>query len=91
MRKGGEWTPHEAILLNSPFNQLERIGIVFERHLTVEDIVGRAYSMSVTSPQSLGENATAFEAALRAELSAAAPDGHFTEVVEATALLAFRD
>lgn len=90
-RKGREWDPHEAVLLKSPFHNLERIGVIFERQLTIEDIVGRTYSMSVTSPQALGDKAAAFEADLRKELTASSPDGRFSEVVEATALLAFRD
>jgi SAM-dependent methyltransferase len=89
-RKGKEWEPHESVLLHSPFNKLERIGIVLERVLDVDDIVGRAFSMSVTSRQALGDNANDFEAELRAELAKAAPDGRFTEIVEASSLLAFR-
>ena len=47
--------------------------------------------MSSTSPQALGDRAADFEAALRAELLAVAPDGKFREIVEANGLLAFRD
>lgn len=90
-RRTNEWDPHETVLLQSPFRNLERIGIVTERHLTANDIVGRTYSMSVTSPQALGNKAAAFEADLRKELGASSPDGRFAEVVEATALLAFRN
>ena len=90
-RKSREWEPHESVLLHSPFRNLERVGIVFERQLTIDDVVGRTFSMSVTSPQALGDKAGIFETALREELSAAAPDGYFTEIVESTALLAFRD
>lgn len=90
-RKSRGWEEHESVLLHSPFKNLERIGIVQERHLDIEDLVGRAFSMSVTSPQALGDRAEAFEAALRGALAEAAPDGHFTEIVESTALLAFRD
>ena len=90
-RKGRDWLPHEAVLLDSPFRNLERIGIVHERSLTADDIVGRAFSTSVTSPQALGYKAAGFEAALRERLAEAAPDGVFTEVVEVSALLAWRD
>lgn len=90
-RRSPEWETHESVLLHSPFKNLERIGIVEERQLDIEDIVGRAFSMSVTSPQALGDSAADFEAALRSELGKAAPDGRFTEIVESTALLAFRD
>jgi SAM-dependent methyltransferase len=89
-RKGREWEPHEAVLLRSPFSKLERIGIVHERRLTIDDIVGRAFSTSVTSPQALGEKAAGFESGLRARLIEASPDGMFTEIVEVAGLLAFR-
>ena len=91
MRKSKQWAPHEAMLLNSPFRNLERIGIVRERILDIEDIVGRVYSMSSTSPQALGDKAGEFEAALRAELLQVAPDGRLSEIVESAGLLAFRD
>lgn len=90
-RRSREFEPHESILLHSAFSNLERIGIVHERHLDIDDIVGRAFSMSVTSPQALGDKAASFEAKLRSELAKAAPDGRFTEITESTALLAFRD
>ena len=91
LRKSKAWAPHEAMLLASPFRNLERIGIVTEYTRDIEDIVGRVFSMSSTSPQALGDKAADFEAALRAELLAAAPDGKFKEIVEANGLLAFRD
>ena len=90
LRKSAGWETHESVLLKSPFRRLERIGVVVERHLDIEDIIGRTYSMSVTSPQALGDRATEFETALRAELSALAPDGRITEIVEASGLIAFR-
>ncbi|PZM09460.1 class I SAM-dependent methyltransferase [Rhizobium tubonense] len=90
-RKSKEWEPHESVLLRSPFCKLERIGIVFEHVLDIEDIVGRAFSMSVTSQQALGDKAGEFEAALREELKRASADGRFTEIVEASGLLAFRE
>ncbi|MGG6894207.1 class I SAM-dependent methyltransferase [Rhizobium sp. BR 315] len=91
LRKSNAWAPHEAMLLASPFRNLERIGIVSEYTRGIEDIVGRIFSMSSTSPQALGEKAADFEAALRARLLEAAPDGKFREIVEANGLLAFRD
>lgn len=90
IRRSSEWPRHESILLRSAFNNLESIGIFRERHPGIDDLVGRAFSMSTTSPQVLGEAAAPFEAALRQALSEAAPDGKFTEIVESKALLAFR-
>lgn len=89
-RRGPNWLPHEAMLLRSPFRKLERIGVLGERMLTVEDIIGRALSSSVTSPQALGERTAEFEAALRSELLRIAPDGRLTEIVDVNGLMAFR-
>jgi SAM-dependent methyltransferase len=89
-RKRPDWTPHETVLLQSPFNDLERIGIVRERQLTADDIVGRALSTSVTSPETLGDRADTFETELRAALAKLSPDGHFSEMVEITGLIARR-
>lgn len=91
LRRAPEFGPHETILLRSPFRNLERIGIVNERVIGSEDIIGRAFSMSVTSPQALGDKTQEFEAALRTELAALSPDGRFTEIVEGHAMIAFRD
>jgi 2-polyprenyl-3-methyl-5-hydroxy-6-metoxy-1,4-benzoquinol methylase len=90
LRKSKAWAPHEAMLFASPFRNLERIGIVRKYARDIEDIVGRVFSMSSTSPQALGDKLADFEAALRAELLEVAPDGKFTEIVESTGLLAFR-
>ncbi|MBB3658974.1 SAM-dependent methyltransferase [Rhizobium sp. BK650] len=90
-RRGVEFGPHETILLRSSFRKLERIGIVNERLIGTDDIVGRAFSMSVTSLQALGDKAQEFEAAFRSELAALSPNGKFTEIVEGNALIAFRD
>jgi SAM-dependent methyltransferase len=88
---GPDWIKHEEFLLRSAFRNLERIGIVTERVIDAEQIIGRAFSMSVTSPQALGDRTMEFEQALRNELAALSPDGKFTEIVESNALIAFRD
>lgn len=89
-RKGPDWVEHESILLRSPFSDLERISAIRERKLSLDDIVGRAFSTSVTSPQALGERAIAFEADLRDTLLKLSPEGTFTEVVEIGGLIARR-
>jgi SAM-dependent methyltransferase len=89
-RKGPDWQPHEAILLRSPFAHLERMARISERSIDIEDVVGRTFSMSVTSPEALGSERDAFEAALRAELLRLEPSGRFKEIVEVSALLGFR-
>jgi hypothetical protein len=44
---------HEAVLLDSAFRRLERIGIVERRWIPVERLVDRALSVSSTSPARL--------------------------------------
>ena len=89
-RGAADWKRHEVVLLESPFSSVEKRSVVFRQTLTADEIVGRAYSMSVTSPEALGDNGPAFEAELRGALAAMAPHGRFDEVVEAVAVLAFR-
>lgn len=84
------WIPHEVPLLQSRFSAVETMGRVFASTLSIDDIVGRVYSMSVTSPEVLGERRPAFEAELRSELADLAKGGALTEMVEVEAMLAFR-
>ncbi|NEJ25122.1 methyltransferase domain-containing protein [Rhizobium leguminosarum] len=91
LRHGADWIKHEEFLLRSPFRNLERIGIVTERVIDADEIIGRAFSMSVTSPHALGDRTMEFEQALRNELATLSPDGKFTEIVESNVLIAFRD
>jgi SAM-dependent methyltransferase len=81
---------HEPLLLQSAFSAVEERGLVFAQQLGIDDIVGRAFSMSVTSPESLGTDADAFEAELREKLAPLADDGRFSEVVAAETLIGFR-
>jgi SAM-dependent methyltransferase len=83
--------PQEVVLLRSPFNHLERHAVVFRQTLQASDVVGRALSKSVTSPEVLGTKRQDFERELHAELANLSPDGIFHEVVEANALIAQRD
>jgi SAM-dependent methyltransferase len=82
--------PAEVVLLRSAFPALERHAVILTRPLGVDDIVGRAYSRSSTSPASLGERREAFEQALRRHLAQLAPTGEFREIVEVSALIARR-
>jgi SAM-dependent methyltransferase len=86
-----EYRTHESVLMDSPFSQLERVGIVIRRQLTADDIVGLAYSLSALSPEKLGGRARAFESELRAELARLSPEGRFTEIAELSALIARRE
>lgn len=89
-RKGPDWVEHESVLLQSRFNDLERTSVIRERKLSPDDIVGRAFSTSVTSPQALGDKAAAFETSLRETLAKLSPEGNFAEIVEIGGLIARR-
>jgi len=84
------WAPHETILLHSAFPHLTLHGMTVARKLSIDDIVGLAYSRSSTSPAALGERRQAFEARLRADLTRLAADGLFKEIAEIRALIARR-
>lgn len=79
---------HESVLLDSPFPVLETAGTIVVRELGIDDILGYAASLSVTSRHVLGERAEAFEAELRQELLALEPGGRFREIAEMRALIA---
>jgi SAM-dependent methyltransferase len=85
-----DYRAHEAILLESAFSDVERVGVFIRRELSVDDIVGLAFSLSTTSPEKLGERAVTFEHELRSELAPLSPDGRFVEIAEMTAIIARR-
>jgi hypothetical protein len=84
------WEPHETVLVRSPFPHLTLHGMTVARTLSVDDIVGLAYSRSITSPEALGAQRETFERRLRDGLAELAPDGRFNEIVEIRALIARR-
>jgi SAM-dependent methyltransferase len=84
------WLPHEAVLLESNFNRLERCSVIQRIRTPVERLIDRALSMSNTSPERLGGDLEAMVAQLRETLARHAVDGLIVEVVEFEALLAFR-
>jgi SAM-dependent methyltransferase len=81
---------HVSWLLDSAFSKVRRAGVFVRRGIDIDHIVGFALSLSVLSPEKLGERAAAFEADLRAALGALSPDGKFTEIAELTAIVARR-
>jgi SAM-dependent methyltransferase len=89
-RESPDWLPHEAYLLASDFNHVERISVIRRIETPVERLVDRALSMSVTSPEKLGSDQEALVAKLRETLERDARDGTITEIVESEALLGFR-
>ncbi len=85
-----EQEPHETVLLRSAFSAIERHGVIVSRRLDADDIVGRAYSTSITSPEALGDRRASFEEALREGLARLSPNGEFSEICEVNALIARR-
>ena len=88
-REGGH-RRYEPFLFASAFTQLDWLSVTIRQALTVEDIIGRAFSMSTCSPDRLDARRDAFAAELRTALRELSPDGKFTEVAELVALLARR-
>lgn len=80
----------EEHLLLSAFRRLERMSLVHHRTLTIDHLVGRAYSMAGTSPEDLGDRRGDFESALRSALLPFSQDGYLLEVTEPQALLGRR-
>jgi ubiquinone/menaquinone biosynthesis C-methylase UbiE len=83
-RSGGH-RRYEPFLFASAFTQLDGLSVTIRQPLTVEDIVGRAFSMSHS-----GVKRKEFAAALATALRELSPDGKFTEVAELVAVLARR-
>jgi SAM-dependent methyltransferase len=83
-RAGGH-RRYEPFLFASAFTQLDGLSVTIRQPLTVDAIVGRAFSMSASIPDK-----DAFAADLTAALRESSPDGRFTEVAELVALVARR-
>jgi ubiquinone/menaquinone biosynthesis C-methylase UbiE len=88
-RRGGH-RRYEPFLFASAFTQLDGLSVTIRQTLTVDEIVGRAFSMSVSSREALGPRAEEFAAILAQALRELSPDGTFTEVAELVGLLARR-
>jgi len=85
-----DWLKNEAILLASPFHQMERISIIERRFTAVERFMDRALSLSITSRERLGAKADDLASEIRELMAKFALEGVVTEVVESTALIARR-
>jgi ubiquinone/menaquinone biosynthesis C-methylase UbiE len=79
---------YEPYLYQSAFTQLDGLSVTIRQPISEDEIVGRAFSQSTTSPEKLGARADAFEAELRERLRALSPQGCFTEIAEMVALVA---
>jgi ubiquinone/menaquinone biosynthesis C-methylase UbiE len=90
-RRSPEWLTHEAILLASLFNQMERISVLERRFTPIGRLTNRAFSFSSTAPQRLGAKANIFANEIRELMGTYALDGVVAEVVESTALIARRN
>ncbi|HTZ80162.1 MAG TPA: class I SAM-dependent methyltransferase [Stellaceae bacterium] len=88
--RGPHWLPHEAVLLASPFSQLERYGVIERRATPVATFVERAFSMSSTAPARIGNRAAELATEVERLMAAHAVDGLVAEVVETEALMAHR-
>lgn len=84
------WERHETVVLRSPFSEIDRVAVTGRRTSNLEDLIGRAYSMSSTSIAFLGDRREAFERDLRAALLEFSPSGTFDEIVESAAMIASR-
>jgi ubiquinone/menaquinone biosynthesis C-methylase UbiE len=89
-RSDPEYRSHESLLLDSAFSQVEETSVFVRNRLTIDDIIGRALSLSATSPEKLGERLAAFKEDLQRELSKMSPDGLFTEIAQIGASVAKR-
>jgi len=89
-RRDPKHRSQQSLLLDSAFGRLSGFSEFIRRQIGADDIVGLAFSQSVTAPDRLGDRAAAFEAELRGALAQIAPDGRFTEIAELTALVARR-
>ena len=89
VRDGGH-RRYESYLFASAFTRLDGLSVTIRQTLTMDDIIGRAFSMSLCSPDRLGARQEEFADALRAALRGGSADGTFTEVAELVALLARR-
>lgn len=88
-RRGGH-RRYEPFLFASTFTQLDGLSVTIRHPITVDEILGRAFSMSSCTPARLGPRAETFADVLTSALRDLSPDGTFTEVAELVALVARR-
>jgi hypothetical protein len=82
---------YEPFLYRSVFTRLDGLSVTIRKPISEDEIVGRAFSQSTSSPDKLGPQADAFEAELRDRLRALSPDRQFVEIAEMVALAARRN
>jgi len=89
-RRAPDWPRHEAVLLDSPFHDLERISIIERRHTPLKRFVDRALSLSSVSHGLIGARADDLAREVGELMASFARDGSVAEVVESKALIARR-
>jgi ubiquinone/menaquinone biosynthesis C-methylase UbiE len=89
-RKAGAHRRYEPYLFASAFTQLDGLSVTLRQEITIDDIIGRAYSLSTCAPERLKDRQADFENDLRETLAPLSEDGKFIEVAEMVALLARR-
>jgi SAM-dependent methyltransferase len=72
---------------DSRFHKVEDVEVTEAHRVTIPDLIGRALSLSTTSPAVLGERRLAFEEALREALEPLSVGGIFDEEVTAVATI----
>jgi len=78
---------YEEWFRGSRFHKVEDIEVTETHQVTIPDLIGRALSMSTTSPAVLGERRPAFEAAMREALEPLGTGGIFDEQITAVAMI----
>jgi SAM-dependent methyltransferase len=71
----------------SRFRKVDEIEVSENQLVTISDLIGRALSLSTTSPEVLGERRPAFEAAMKEALEPLSAGGVFDEQVTAIATI----
>jgi SAM-dependent methyltransferase len=71
----------------SRFRKIEDVEVIESHQVTIPDLIGRALSISTTSPEVLGDRRPAFEAAMRDALEPLATGGVFEERITAVAMI----
>jgi len=89
-RQSGGHKRYEPYLFASAFQEIDNLSVTIRQALTVDDIVGRAFSMSAVSAHLSGPAREQFAQDLSAALREWSPDGKFVEVAELVAVLARR-
>lgn len=69
----------EQWFAGSRFRKVGQVAVTMRRRVAVADLIGRALSLSTTSPAQLGRKRADFERALREALKPFAPDGVLQE------------